>query len=194
MIRRITDRTSLIFWLNEFAPRRAIQRSLWEGTVELLGGFTLIPPSVHKGWIVRVESPLGGKWLVAIGPTPRNLRKLRAFEIAEVPWEYYEGEAGNDEFRLRDGDHPEVYRERRYEAVMKRRDWLRVDGIVTFIKERYYFENVSKSTVHKWIKKGQQSVKSATCIKLKAKKKYNRWYSTERWVDDFVKQVGEFEI
>ena len=111
--------------------------------MEVLGGFSLIPPSVHPGWIVRVESPLGGKWLVAIGPTPGNPRKLRAFEIEEIPWEYYKGEAGKDEFSLENGDHPEVYREHRYEAVMKRKDWLKIDGVVEYIKKRYYFDNIS---------------------------------------------------
>ena len=140
-----------------------------------------------------MESPLGGSWYVAIRQSRKDGHECEAAEVEEVPWEYYQGRVDRGEFSLQDGDRPEVYVERRREAMMKRKDWLTLGKAAEYFKTKYCIV-IKPGTVRNWINGGRKSIKSGFRVKLKGQKKYNKWYTTEKWVEDFVKAVGEYDI
>jgi hypothetical protein len=75
-------------WLEANCPRKGIVRALRDGTVEHLGGFLRIPPTSHPGWIVRVTSAHGKKFIVAV-IAYQNRYGMRI--LSEVPWRYWAG-------------------------------------------------------------------------------------------------------
>ncbi|KKM80084.1 hypothetical protein LCGC14_1343430 [marine sediment metagenome] len=86
-------RDHIIAWLEKHCPRKSIVRAINEGTTELLGGFSQIPPSNRSGWIVRVTSVPGRVWLVAVSPN----KSQTDYEIRipkEVPWAKWSGVTG----------------------------------------------------------------------------------------------------
>ena len=96
---------NLLEWLIYNCPRKAIVRSLLTKGAELLGGFSLIPPSARPGWIVRVTSIYGKKWIVAIIPAEgRPDYEIRI--LKHVPWENYVGGV-NEVYQ---GDKPLYYK------------------------------------------------------------------------------------
>lgn len=83
-------RDHIIAWLEKHCPRKSIVRAINEGTTELLGGFSQIPPSNRSGWIIRVTSVPGRVWLVAVSPN----KSQTDYEIRlpkEVPWKFWCG-------------------------------------------------------------------------------------------------------
>lgn len=99
-------RDHIIAWLERHCPRKAIVRAIDEGKIELLGGFSQIPPSNHHGWIVRVTSIHKRVWLVAIIPNKRQTD----YEIRipkEVPWKYWCGDFFTH--KIFQGDKPWLY-------------------------------------------------------------------------------------
>jgi hypothetical protein len=109
MAMRIRSREQLLNWLpGELSRlgRRSIVRAMEHrnGKVELLGGFSSIPPGNDPGWIVRVGSVLSGKkWHVAVIPR-RSGVGIRLFE--EVPWKLWVGGSTP----LYNGDNPSIYK------------------------------------------------------------------------------------
>ena len=104
-------RDDIIRWLIAHCPRKAIVRSLLQDRAELLGGFSIIPPSGRPGWIVRVESIFtSGKWIVAVipcvGKPDYEIRILK-----QVPWKNYLDEPMTNPVYL--GDRPWLYRIRK---------------------------------------------------------------------------------
>jgi len=103
------DRNDLVSWLEMRPLRKAIARAMQEGTVEVIGAFSLIPPSYPGGWIVRITSIYKRTWIIAISPLMtggKNPYWVRI--IPEVPWKFWYG--GNVSSSLSVGDHPEEYR------------------------------------------------------------------------------------
>ena len=103
-----TNRTELVLWLDEHAPTRAIQRAIWDGSVELLGGFYKIPPSKYPGWIFRLKSKRSTEYLVAI-ICDTDRRCHRCIEIESVPWREWSGKL--DRKSIYEGDNPTLYME-----------------------------------------------------------------------------------
>jgi hypothetical protein len=96
----------LVAWLERHCPRGSIVRAINEGAVELLGGFSLIPPSNRSGWIVRITSRHKRVWLVAVSPN----RDQNDYEIRlpkEVPWKHWCGDMHTS--KLYTGDKPWLY-------------------------------------------------------------------------------------
>ncbi|KKN77887.1 hypothetical protein LCGC14_0356240 [marine sediment metagenome] len=105
------NKTDIVDWLEKNCPRRAIVRALREGQVELLGGFTDIPPAHLDGWIIRVTSVRNKTWNVVITAG----RELQIRILYSVPWHSYVG----DEMVLTHivtGDDPERYKVFKHEA------------------------------------------------------------------------------
>ena len=97
----------IIGWLEKHCPRKSIVRAINEGTTELLGGFSQIPPSNKPGWIVRVKSKYNNVWLVAISPNKRQTD----YEIRipkQVPWGSWLGSWPLTD-GLHNGDKPWLY-------------------------------------------------------------------------------------
>lgn len=110
------SKDNLVDWLIKKCPRPAIVRALEHGTVEHLGGFNPIPPSTLPGWILKVTSPLGGKWNVAVLANDITHRyEIRI--IQTIPWKNWRGELnGIMCSALFCGDNPEQYKELRDET------------------------------------------------------------------------------
>lgn len=107
----------VIDWLIDNCPRPAIVRTLEQGKIEFLGGFENIPPSVLPGWILKVKSIYGGKWIVAVLANEITHRyEIRI--IKSIPWRNWVGTdylANHKSFRIKlySGDNPELYKELR---------------------------------------------------------------------------------
>jgi len=111
---RFQTRDDILRWLIKRCPRKAIVRSLLQDRAELLGGFSIIPPSGRPGWIVRVESIFtSSKWIVAVipcvGKPDYEIRILK-----QVPWKNWVGR--NDSSYIYAGDRPWLYREMKERA------------------------------------------------------------------------------
>ena len=103
------SRTHIILWLADNCSRKAITRALYEGQVEFFGGFKLIPPTTHPGWIMRITSAHGRTWYVAVICYDRRygIRILK-----DVPWGDWVGiNSWGDAFRVHlfSGDNPAKY-------------------------------------------------------------------------------------
>lgn len=92
----------LLMWLETNCPRKGIVRALRDGTVELLGGFSLIPPSKYPGWIVRVTSAHGKESIVAV-IAYQNRCGIRVLKT--LTWECWKHWIGGDN-DLYKGDNP----------------------------------------------------------------------------------------
>jgi len=109
-------RDDIIRWLITHCPRKAIVRSLLQDRAELLGGFSIIPPSGRPGWIVRVTSTLTKRtWIVAvipcIGKPDYEIRILN-----QVPWKNYVGYEWIPDKPIYAGDRPWLYRKMKERA------------------------------------------------------------------------------
>lgn len=104
---RFSSRTSLIEYVREHSPRRAIARAIDEGTVEVLGGFSVIPPGTGPGWLLKITSKHRNSWIIAVAVNEIT-HTYSVYELDRVPWEEWAG----DRFRehpVYDGDEPFVY-------------------------------------------------------------------------------------
>jgi hypothetical protein len=95
-------KTHLLMWTESNCPRKAIVRAMQEGQVELLGGFSKIPPTTHPGWIIRVTSVSGKKWNVVV-IAYQNRYGIRI--LSEIPWQYWIGDKQSG--ALHQGDNPD---------------------------------------------------------------------------------------
>ena len=107
---RIRTKSQLIALLEEYASRRAIQRAIFEGKIELLGWFTPAPGSFKPGWALEVTSKHGLKWNVVISIGITGI--LHSYVIDKIDWEHYTGGV----IPLFAGDNPGKYSKLRCEA------------------------------------------------------------------------------
>ena len=101
------NRDDLVAWLETRPLRKAISRALQEGTVEVMGGFYIIPPTYLPGWIVRITSIHKRTWNVAI-VVHKPLNRYIVYIIDKIPWRHWAG--GDTTNSLYAGDHPKEYR------------------------------------------------------------------------------------
>jgi hypothetical protein len=109
-----TTAAYLVEYLAQCPLRRCVVRALMNGKVEVLGGFSIIPPGTSPGFIVKVESyPRDGcpgqTWYVAA--ISSGLGRMYARVISDVPWENWVGKPGRQS--IYEGDHPDVYERNR---------------------------------------------------------------------------------
>ena len=110
---RPLDRQDLINLVAYGAPAPACRRACLTGTVEVLGGFSEVPPSTSPGWIVRVTTKRGNVHLVGISPDD-IWHKYWVRAVDAVPWHLWEGSPCDPAvYSIYSGDHPETYRTRR---------------------------------------------------------------------------------
>lgn len=103
---RIETRSQLIRFIEKDAVHRAIGRACHHenGSVQVLGGFSMIPPTERPGWIVSITSAYGQTWLVAVlAYDYEHVFKSRVVEA--IPWSLYVGQTGR-EYNIYDGDNP----------------------------------------------------------------------------------------
>ena len=106
-MQRIDTRTQLINFICENISQPTIVRACHhsEGRVQVLGGFKLVPPSFHPGWIVSITSVFGRTWHVAV--TSDDHRHIfKTWVVQLIPWRYYIGKVGQ-EYSIYNGDNPE---------------------------------------------------------------------------------------
>jgi len=97
------NKNHILMWLEKNCSRKTIVRALaTEGEIELLGGFSQIPPTSHPGWIVQITSVHGRTWYVAV-IAYQNRYGIRI--LSKVPWQNWIG--GKSE--LMNGDNPKRY-------------------------------------------------------------------------------------
>ncbi len=97
----INSRDDLLAWLRRRVVYRSIRRQIDNGDVEVMGGFTAVPPHFHPGWIVTfiVE---GSTIMVFSVSSKGAVNKINAEDIL---WEHWCGEGRtNTAYR---GDDPE---------------------------------------------------------------------------------------
>lgn len=105
----------IVDWLRGTHLRRAVLRALENGSVELLGGFSSIPPGTSPGLIVRVTSRHGTRYNVAIQPFVPCGTYARC--VPRVPWENWVGDPERNPPTIYDGDRPQKYAEKRRRLV-----------------------------------------------------------------------------
>ena len=102
----------MIAWLEGHASRKAIQRAIFEGKIELLGWFTPVPGSFKPGWVIKITSKYHLKWIVAVSVGITG--KLNAYVIDKIEWENYNPECWQnsdpDCRGLFAGDNPKKYK------------------------------------------------------------------------------------
>ena len=104
-MQRIQTRTELINFICNNIGQSAIKRACHSGTLRVLGGFSLIPPSTRPGWIIMITSIHGRSWEIAV--TSDDHRHIFHVWIANrIPWKYYVGQADRGEYSIYDGDNP----------------------------------------------------------------------------------------
>ena len=101
---RFQNRNDLIDYVAKHSNDYTIRRSVIEGKVELLGGFSCIPPSTEGGWILCVTSIHDRHWNVAIVV---DKKRPLVFTISDPPWKLWCGDLSTHE--LMRGDYPETY-------------------------------------------------------------------------------------
>jgi hypothetical protein len=88
----IRNRNDLIKLVEDNPPRGAIGTAIVTGTVELLGAFDKMVPSIHAGWVLRITSESGqNTYLVAITHT-KYMPDWKIYEIENIPWDHWIGE------------------------------------------------------------------------------------------------------
>jgi len=102
---RIETRTELINFICEDISQNAIVRACHNGTVQVLGGFSIIPPGTAPGWIVAITSVHGRTWLVAV--TSDDHRHIfHTWITNRTPWKNYVGRVNRGWYSIYDGDDP----------------------------------------------------------------------------------------
>lgn len=109
---RFKTRHDLISYIAENPPRRAVARAIIEGSVRVLGGFQIIPPSLDPGWIVSIMSKHNRVWHVVVSVNEITHR-YRVWIIDKVPWAEWSGTLGRNH-PVYDGDEPRKF------ALMKK--------------------------------------------------------------------------
>lgn len=104
-MQRIQTRTELINFICDNITQRAIVRACHNGKIQVLGGFSKIPPSRRPGWIVSVTSVYGRTWLVVV-MSDDHRHIFRTGIVDSIPWEYYVGRTDRGEYSIYDGDNP----------------------------------------------------------------------------------------
>lgn len=111
-MQRIETRTELINFICENIRQSAIVRACHNGSVQILGGFKIVPPSKRPGWIAVITSAFGRVWLVAV-TSDDHRHVFKAWVVESVPWQYYIGQTDRGEYSIYDGDNPgQAYRAR----------------------------------------------------------------------------------
>jgi hypothetical protein len=93
--------------------RRHLVRAITEGTVEVLGGFTRVPPKGLPGWCLLAESPTTGyTYKLGVTVEPGGVYRVWNLDKFDIPWPSWIGDApthkGNT---LMTGDQPHKYEE-----------------------------------------------------------------------------------
>jgi len=101
-------RSDFILWVAEHAPRPSISQSILDGNVEVLGGYTQIPPSINPGWIIRTISYHKKTYNIAV-TLDKVKRILHTWLVDEIPWEFYNGKIKRGFYCIYDGDEPRKY-------------------------------------------------------------------------------------
>jgi hypothetical protein len=111
----IHTRDDLLNFLSSSVHRRSMHRALNEGNVEVLGGFSRIPPRDESGWCVRASSPDSYYWY-EFGVTAGQGGIYRVWNLTPnggIPWKYYVGWQPAYQYNvLMTGDDPGYYLER----------------------------------------------------------------------------------
>lgn len=104
-MQRIETRVQLIEHICDNISQSAIVRACHNGTVRVLGGFSIIPPGTRPGWIVQITSIHGSTWLVAVTSDDHN-HVFRTWLAESIPWENYVGRDDQKEYSIYNGDNP----------------------------------------------------------------------------------------
>lgn len=104
-MQRINTRTELISFICQNIRQSAIVRACHNGTVKVLGGFAMVPPSTRPGWIIAVTSASGRTWFVAV-TSDDHRHVFKAWIVKSIPWQYYVGRVNRGEYSIYDGDNP----------------------------------------------------------------------------------------
>ncbi len=106
---RIETRTQLVNFICKNVGQSAISRACHHAgdAVQVMGGFSRVPPSCRPGWIVTVTSVHGRQWLVAVTSDDHH-HVFKAWITETIPWQFYIGERNREEYSIYDGDNPEA--------------------------------------------------------------------------------------
>lgn len=113
---RFQSRSDLCLYAAKHVPLRSCARAINEGRVELLGGFSSIPPLSDPGFLLKVTSRHGREWIIAISIDEIKHRYKVWIAGPEIPWWYWMGCVDGPRRPAYDGDHPMKYAEKQKEA------------------------------------------------------------------------------
>ena len=116
---RIRDRADIIALVARSAASPACRRACLTGKVEVLGGFSELPPSDKPGWILQITAKHGTVFL--IGVIPNDLQhRYQVWTLEEVPWHLWVGRPlAGAAYSVYQGDRPVSYDLRRDQARAK---------------------------------------------------------------------------
>jgi len=112
----IYTKEHLLQFLSTCPLRRCVMRALANGQVEVLGGFSAIPPGSGPGFIVQLTAQTGTVYYVAVQFRLCGVEYARV--IPEVPWANWDGKVGRNS--LYEGAKPSEYYRRRAAAKSAR--------------------------------------------------------------------------
>lgn len=109
---RINSRTSLLDVAYDLRPSNALGRSIREGRVTVLGGFTAIAPHNLPGFICYVRSRFGRTWFQAILVDEIH-HGYKSVLIEDIPWFEWAGRwiGGKEAWSVYNGDIPQIIAE-----------------------------------------------------------------------------------
>ncbi len=107
MMVHIRTRNDLFKIAEENLPTPANGEALCIGSIELLGGFERIPPSIHPGWVMIVTSKRGIVWNVAL-TLWEHPDRVAVWIVQRIPWEKWLGNIDREP-GIHDGDNPIEY-------------------------------------------------------------------------------------
>lgn len=104
------NRSDLIHQISDGIPSHMCREAILTGTVQVLGGFNKIPPSICPGWIIVITSKRGTIWTAAL-LFDEYRHKYRVMFVDEVPWEEWAGNMDRcltpPQYNIYDGDNPQ---------------------------------------------------------------------------------------
>lgn len=106
----IRNKNDLLKILEENPPSPAISAALDTGKIELLGGFSEVPPSDNPAWVVVITSRRGTVWNVVLTYHTHPVR-MSVWTVDRIPWEHWVGKTDRTP-GLYDGDKPIEYESR----------------------------------------------------------------------------------
>jgi len=104
----IQSRNDVIAYIEDNCRLPSIRNAVINGKYEFMGGFKVIPPTTHPGWIISIR--VGQHRFKHIAVLILAGGKYKVVRIHSIDWKQWEGDIEGSS-TLRTGDRPDIYKE-----------------------------------------------------------------------------------